>query len=223
MRKKLLITLMASVVLLFFSTNGFGQSCSLITHNSFTDFNGTKAAVPTSLWLHIDTKLDNTDLVNNGDFLLYTGGTITLNGISATPSVSNITIPNGEIVADNTVSKPVTSYNMGSNTWTTRVPPGFSSSDIFISGAVINSSTGFSITGSKSSVITGMFFSNRPFFKQSWFYGLAAYQPPFSYGDIGNPGQVASVGGGIQAGTPIPEEHFLVAGGSGGGGSNFTG
>jgi hypothetical protein len=36
-------------------------------------------------------------------------------------------------------------------------------------------------------------------------------------------GQVASVGGGIKAGTPITEEGNLVAGGSGGGGSNYTG
>ncbi len=137
--------------------------------------------------------------------------------------VSNVTIPNGTIVADNTVSTPVTSFDIGTNTWTTRVPPGYSSSDIFISGAIINSSTGFSVSSGNSSTISASFFSNKPSFSQSWFYGLAAYQPVFSYSNISGAGQVASIGGGVQAGTPIPEESFLVAGGSGGGGSNFTG
>jgi hypothetical protein len=224
MRKNLRISLLASVVFLLSFFFYVSQTSSLIKHNPFTDFNATpKPPTASSLWLNIHTKLDNTDLVNNGNFLLYTGGMISLNGIASTPSVTGDAIPSGIIVADNTVSKPTTSYDMGSNTWTTRVPPGYSSSDIFISGAIITSSTGFSITGSKSSIVTGMFFSNRPSFKQSWFYGIAAYQPPFSYSAIGSPGQVTSVGGGVQAGTPLPEKAFLVAGGSGGGGSNFTG
>lgn len=224
MRRLLPAFLTVMVMMLLFSSFRDEQNCALLTHNSFTDFNASpKPPTPTSLWLNIHTKLDNTDLVNNGDFLLFTGGTITLNGISSTPAVANVSIPDGKIIADNTVTKPVTSYDMGTNTWTTKVPPGYSTSDIFISGAIITSSTGFSITGSKSSTIKGFFFSNRPSFKQSWFYGLAAYQPPFSYSDISSAGQVTSVGGGIKAGTPVPEEQFLVAGGSGGGGSNFTG
>ena len=224
MRRHLPAFLAALVAALFFSSSGFGQDCTVFTHNPYTDFNATpNLPTPSSLWLNIHTKLSNTDLVSNGDFLLFTGGTITLNGISSTPAVTNVTIPSGRIVADNTVSSPVTSYDMGSNTWTTRVPPGFSSSDIFIEGAIITSSTGFKITGGKSSVVTGFFVSNRPSFKDSWFYGIGAYQPPFDYSGIDNPGQVTAVGGGIKAGTPIPEESFHVAGGSGGGGSNYTG
>jgi len=134
MRKNLPVVLMMSVALLFSSFFSFGQSCSLLTHNSFTNFNGTPhSPTASSLWLNIHTKLGNTNLVNNGDYLLFTGGTISLTGVTSTPAVTNVSIPNGMIVADNTVSKPVTSYDMGSNTWTTKVPPGFSTSDIFIS------------------------------------------------------------------------------------------
>jgi hypothetical protein len=221
--KKILPAILASVAFLFSSFYASSQNCSLLTHNAFTNFNGTRNASATSLWLNIHTKLDNTDLVNNGDYLLFTGGAITLTGVTATPMVTAVPIPDGKIIADNTVTKPITSYDLITNTWTTRVPPGFSTSDIFISGGIINSSTGFSVGGGKSSTITGYFYSNRPSFKQSWFYGLAAYQPPFSYSAVSSPGQVAAVGGGVQAGTPIPEEPYLVAGGSGGGGSNFTG
>ena len=224
MRKKLLVFLLGSAVLVFSSFQGFGQSCSMLTHNPFTNFNGTpKPPAPASLWLNIHTKLDNSDLTSNGDFLLFTGGTISLTGVTSTPMVSNVAIPDGMIVADNTVSKPVTTFDLVANKWTTRVPPGYSTSDIFISGAIINSSTGFAVSGGKSSIVSGQFFSNKSSFKQSWFYGLSAYEPEFSYSAISGPGQVASIGGGIQAGTPIPEEHDLVAGGSGGGGSNFTG
>jgi len=212
------------MVVLFSSSFCLGQNCAVLTHNPYTDFNSTpNYPAASSIWLHIDTKLANTDLVNNGDYLLFAGGTITLNGISSTPVVTNVPIPNGRIVADNTISIPITSYDMGSNTWTTRVPPGYSSSDIFISGAVITSSTGFKVGAGKSSVVSGSFASNRPSFSDSWFYGIGAYQPPFDYSAIGAPGQVTSIGGGNKAGTPLPEKPFLVAGGSGGGGSNFTG
>jgi hypothetical protein len=224
MRRHLLAYVLTSASALLFSAYCFGQSCAVLTHNPYTDFNSTpNYPTPSSIWVHIDTKLANTDLVNNGDFLLFSGGTITLNGISSTPAVTNVPIPNGKIVADNTVSTPITNYDMGSNTWTTRVPPGYSTSDIFISGAIITSSTGFKVGAGKSSVINGSFTSNRPSFSDSWFYGIGAYQPPFDYSAISAPGKVTAVGGGDKAGTPLPEKPFLVAGGSGGGGSNFTG
>lgn len=224
MRRHLLACFLVSVSVLLFSSYCFGQSCAVLTHNPYTDFNSTpNYPTPSSIWVHIDTKLANTNLVNNGDFLLFSGGTITLNGITSTPAVTNVAIPSGRIVADNTVSTPITSYDMGTNSWTTRVPPGYSTSDIFIAGAIITSSTGFKVGAGKNSVINGSFVSNRPSFSDSWFYGIAAYQPPFSYSAISAAGQVTSVGGGDKAGTPLPEKAFLVAGGSGGGGSNFTG
>ncbi|GGB20182.1 hypothetical protein GCM10011511_49900 [Puia dinghuensis] len=195
-----------------------------MTHNPFTNFNSTpNPGTAASAWLAIHTKLTNTDLTANGDFLLFSGGTISLTGVTSTPTVTNVAIPNGQIVADASVSTPVTTFDITTNTWTTRVPPGFSSSDIFISGAIINSSTGFSVSAGKESTVTGSFFSNKPSFSSSWFYGIGAYEPEFSYSAIAGAGQVSSVGGGVQAGTPIPEESHLVAGGSGGGGSNFTG
>ena len=214
-----------ALALVLYSAPAFSQTCPLLTHNPFTDFNSTpNPQGPTTLWVHIETKLANTNLTSNGDYLLFTGGTVTLTGITSTPMVSSVPVPNGKIIADNTVSQPVTTFDLISNTWITRVPLGYSSSDIFISAAIINSSTGFTVGAGKSSTVTGMFVSNKTSFKQSWIYGLATFRPEFAYSDVAGPGQVASVGsGGGQAGTPIPEKSGLVAGGSGGGGSNFTG
>ena len=60
--------------------------------------------------------------------------------------------------------------------------------------------------------------------KTDWFYGLAGYQPQFNYSSISGPNQVLPVAtSGQKAGTPTTQTGNLVAGGSGGGGSNFTG
>jgi len=196
-------------------------------HNPFTNFNNTPngVGVETSLWINIHTKIKTTDLQSNGDFIQINQAFITLNNVASTPSVNNTHIPDGIIIADATVTAPVTYFAESISTWVTKVPVGYSSSDIFISGGIINSSTGFSVSSGKSSVLSASWSSNKGAnLSSSWFYGLSCYQPQFSYSDIGGTGLVASVGGtGVKAGTPIPEQQYLVAGGSGGGGSNYTG
>ena len=62
-----------------------------------------------------------------------------------------------------------------------------------------------------------MFYCTKNFSDQ-WGYGLAAYQPQFSYGTISGPGQVQSINGTYRAGTPIPVVTTLV-----GGGNSYTG
>ena len=194
--------------------------CPTITHNPFTDFNTTKPSGAATLWLHINTKL-NGSLNTNGDCLLFTAGTLTLQGINA--SFTTAPIPNGKIVADNTVTTPVTTFDVTNNLWITKVPLGYSSSDIFISGAAIPSSSGFTVTSGKQTIISGSFVSNKSYYS-SWFYGLAAYQPTFTNANEAAPGSIASVGtNGRQAGTPFNQLGGLIPGGSGGGGSNFTG
>jgi hypothetical protein len=163
-------------------------------------------------------------LVAQGDYLLFTAGAVTFNNINSTPLINNFPIPDGKIIADNSVSSPVTSFDAANNIWITKVPVGYAStSDIFITGAIINSSNGFvKKNGNTSSVMSGMFFSNKNFSDQ-WAYGIAAYRPIFTYNNIGNAGQVASINGTYRAGTPIPIIANLVGGGSGGGGNNYTG
>jgi hypothetical protein len=52
---------------------------------------------------------------------------------------------------------------------------------------------------------------------------MAAYQPQFTYSQIGAPGAVISINGAYRAGTPTPILGNLVNGASGGGGNNYTG
>ena len=193
----------------------------LLTHNSFTNF-GSTTKTSTSLWLNITTKVSG-QLSADGDFLLFTGGSVTLNNITSSPSVSNLSMPRGKIIADRHASVPYTTYDLAKSIWITRVPVGFSStSDIFISGVIINSSNGFTKKNGANSVVKGMFYSDKSFTDQ-WAYAIAAYQPQFDYPVLADSGKVTSINGTYRAGTPVPLLNFLVNGGSGGGGNNYTG
>lgn len=165
----------------------------------------------------------NVTVTLNG-YLIFRAGGITFNGVTSYPTVTDQAIPNGRIVADNNVSSPITNFDVATNTWITRVPLGYAStSDIFITGAIINSSTGFVAINSKAnSVLKGMFYTNRTFSDQ-WSYAMGAYQPQFNYNAISAPGAVASINGTYRSGTPIPVRTFIVSGGTGNGGNNYTG
>jgi hypothetical protein len=199
----------------------------LLTPNTATNFGSTaNPNTPTSLWLNLTTKVSG-QLAVKGDYLIFRAGTIALNNINYTLAGSQA-IPNGKIIADN-IAAPITNFDAATNTWITKVPLGFAStSDIFITGAIINSSTGFAKKNNANTVVTGVMYSNK-FFKDQWTYASAAYQLPkptnyFTYAQVGGAGQVVAVNGTYRAGTPLPVIQYLVQGGSGGGGgNNYTG
>jgi hypothetical protein len=199
----------------------------LLTPNTATNFGSTaNPNTPTSLWLNLTTKVSG-QLAVNGDYLMFRAGTIAFNNINYS-LVGNQAIPNGKIVADNSVAVPITNFDATTNTWITKVPLGFAStSDIFITGAIINSSNGFAKKNNANTVVTGIMYSNK-FFKDQWTYATAAYQLPkptnyFTYAQVGNPGDVVAINGTYRAGTPLPVIKYLVQGGSGGGGNNYAG
>src|SRR6185295_4121176 len=124
-----------------------------VIHNDFSNFNSTTSSA-TSLWVNVHTELISTDLPNNGDSVVVYGGTITLTNITSSPMVTNQSVPKGKLVADNTVIAPATTFSSTNNTWTTRVPPGYASDDIFITGVIINSSNGFTSSAGKASTLS---------------------------------------------------------------------
>ncbi len=195
----------------------------LITHDATNFVSTSNPGTATSLWLNITVKVSG-QLATNGDYLIFRAGGITLNSITSNPIVTDLAIPNGKIIADNSVSSPKTNYDAATNTWITKVPLGYSStSDIFVTGAIINSSNGFAaINNNANSVLKGMFYSNKSFSDQ-WAYAMGAYQPPFGYNAIAAPGAVASVNGTYRAGTPTTVTAYIVAGGTGNGKNNYTG
>ena len=201
----------------------------LLTHSEFKNF-GNTSAVPTSLWFNMTTKVSG-QLTTPGDYLLFKSGFITFKNISSTPLVISQAIPDGRIEATNDpiTTPPITHFDAANNMWVTYVPKNFAStSDIFVTGAIINSSTGFiKIGGNTGSVLKGKFYSNKNFNDQ-WTYAIAAYQKPpeytyVTYDDIDGAGQVVAINGDYRAGTPLPIIQYLVQGASGGGGNNYTG
>jgi hypothetical protein len=195
----------------------------VITHNTLNNFSSTpKPNTDASMWMNVEVKVSG-QLTAPGDYLVFTGATVTFNNVTSTPTVSNLPIPAGKIVADPSVTSPKTYYDVTNKNWVTRVPVGFSStSDIFISGVIINSSTGFVAGKGANSVLKGIFLSNKSYSDQ-WSYAMAGYRPQFSYQTIADTGKVASMNGTYRAGTPIPVISTLVGGGSSGGGNNYTG
>jgi hypothetical protein len=201
----------------------------LLTHSPFKNFGNTTQS-PTSLWFNLVTKVSG-QLTAQGDSLLFRGGSITLNAILSNPLIKDSVLPDGIIIADNSVSTPVTSFDIVKGRWVTKVPVGYAStSDIFVTGAIINSSNGFiKQNGNTSSTVKGMFFSNRSFTDQ-WAYAMAAYQlpqtpvPPVyaTYSMIAAPGDIVSINGTYRAATPIPLIPYIVQGASGGG-TNYSG
>ena len=201
------------------TVNAPQPSCTDI-HAVYTTFNSSSpATTATTLWVNVHTKLTG-QLTSNGDFLLFNAGKITLVNVAA--SWSTATIPDGKIIADNTVSTPITYFDIPTSTWITKVPLNYSSSDIFISGAAISSTNGYIASSGKSSQVTASFYSNKTF-SSTWAYGLSAYQPTFTESDVAASGVVNAIANGTKAGTPTNQTGNLVSGGSGTGGTNYTG
>ena len=195
----------------------------LITHSPFKVFGNTSnPGAATSLWMSLTTKVSG-QLRTKGDFLLFKSGSITFTNIKSSPLIKDFALPAGKIIADN-VTVPFTVFDSVKNLWITKVPLGFSStSDLFVTGAIINSSNGFTKDSSNtSSVVKGIFYSNKNFGDQ-WTYAMAAYQPQFFYASITDSGKVTSTNGTYRTATPTTQLQNLVNGASGGGGNNYTG
>jgi len=210
-------------------------------HSPFKNF-GNTTQKPTSLWLNVVTKVSG-QLTQPGDYLLFNRSAVTFNFIASTPSISDFPIPDGKIIAVTPrtgVAYPRTYFDVDNNTWVTEVPVNFAStSDLFVTGAIINSSTGFQkLNGNTESVVIGKFYSSKTFSDQ-WAFAMAAYQlpqtpptPPEEYvtyqmladtTDISLLKGIASINGTYRAATPLPILNYLVQGASGGGGNNYTG
>jgi len=214
------------------------DSSCLLTRNAFNNFGSTPSPQkPTTLWVNVETKVSG-QLKTHGRYLLYTAGSITLNDIVATDPVTNTLIttkdlPDGMIIADQSVTAPTTHYDGAKKMWITRVPVGFSStSDLFISGGVINSKDGFvkkKNNANSSTILRGIFYCDTVFSDQ-WTYALATYRTPVPYAfdipSVSGEGQIVAINGAVasyRAGTPLPHLPYLVNGASGGGGNNYTG
>ena len=202
-------------------------SCSSCVADSHSPFNGfilsANPGYASTLWFNLHIQLSADQLAANGDYVLFSGGTLTFSGIGSSLD-STVALPGGEVIADNTVAVPSTTFNSSKNMWVTTVPLGYTSGDIFVSGAAITSSSGFTLSGATNATMLAGSWSSNKAFASEWWYGLACYQPTFSTASVGSVNADDGVPiVGLTSGTPSSETGGLVSGGSGNGGSNYTG
>jgi hypothetical protein len=222
------------------TANISADSCLQI-HSPFKNF-GNTTKKPTSLWLNVVTKVSG-QLTQPGDSLVFKRAAVTFNFIASTPVITDFHIPDGKIVAVTPrtgVTYPRTYWDTDHDSWVTEVPANYAStSDIFVTGAIINSDSGFiKLNGNTNTVVIGKFYTNKTFSDQ-WGYAIAAYQlrqtppsPPYEFvtyqmlgdtTDIPAKKGIVSINGTYRAATPLPILNSLVQGASGGGGNNYTG
>ncbi|HLX93148.1 MAG TPA: T9SS type A sorting domain-containing protein [Puia sp.] len=219
-KTKLTKILTASAICFFSIGFSHAQNAGLQIQADDTSFNASsRPGTPTTLWFNLHVEL-NGQLNADGDSLLFSGGTLSFSGIG-TSFGSSVSLPKGEIIADHAVLVPTTSFNSSSNTYVTKVPLSYKSSDLFISGDAITSTTGFALTGGyKATSLAGYFSSNKQSFTSAWFYGLTCYQPAFTNSNVGPINSASGIPfGNNPAGTPVNQMAGLVQGGSDHGGA----
>lgn len=214
------ILVLSALILMLFGSVRTQAQCGFYTQNAFSTFNNS-AIASNSLWVTVHVQLTG-QLSVNGDYILYTGGALNSYRITSTPTISNIPMVSGKIIADNTVSAPSTTYN--GTMWVTRVPVSYSNSNLFIAGTIINSSNGFTATSGKYTQLNGYFYTNKTSLNATWWYNMAVYQPQMSYSSISAANQVYPVLTSTKpAGTPSTLIANIKTGGSGTGGTNYIG
>ncbi|MDQ3277527.1 MAG: T9SS type A sorting domain-containing protein, partial [Bacteroidota bacterium] len=157
------------------------------------------------------------------------GGRLVLENITYENSSSPIFVPRGVVIATKAVTAPESKFDAKRGAFVTYVPVGFSSTaDIFITGVIINSKTGFKKDKNGGSVLSGIFRSNVAYNGQ-WNYAMAAYSATATSDYIqyqqlaGDKSIVAISNSTYKAGTPMPWIGRITIGGTGNGGSNYTG
>nr|MBA2745416.1 S8 family peptidase [Flavisolibacter sp.] len=221
------------------TTINISDNCPGLSPNVFNSFTDASAAngqnaPTTTMWVQVKIKL-NGQLNQVGQFIEYNGGAVSFNGITMEGATTR-NIPRGRIIAGAPSSPISSSFNMQTGMWNTIVPVNLNtSSDIFISGAIINSSIGFKKKKNtqSSTSVTGSFTSNVAI-TTKWLYSMAAYQVPsnpptsggtgFTYSSLSGPGAVIAVNSQpYGSGTPYPHISYVVAGGTGNGNGDYSG
>jgi hypothetical protein len=202
------------------------MNCPVLTHSRNNSFVNTPAS-PVSLWLNIQIKVRG-QLTKADDSVVFRGGKLVLENVAYENSTAGINVPRGVVIATPGITAPVSYYDATRGVFITKVPVGFSSTaDIFISGALVNSKTGFTKGKNSGSVLSGIFQSNVTYDAQ-WNYGMAAYLQKngnyVQYNQLQKEGDIAAMStSSYKAGSPIPWISQITYGGTGNGGSNYTG
>jgi hypothetical protein len=193
---------------------------SAITAN----FNGTDIPAGSTLWFN--SVLSPTGLsTTNPTSIFVTDASIqfTANGTNY-----NVDVPDSTIIYSPTATLATTTFDPGTNTWTTVIPLSVAGKNAFMQGVAFPVPAGGLPGGIKGVTWTGQFSTNLPGVNVQWQWAAAVYtQFSTNHAALGvkptDDNQASQYKNSDHAGTPENFKPFVTGGATGGGGSNFTG
>lgn len=215
---RLLAGLVAVVALMGFETEAHAGVTSVIG----SSFNGTAVPGGDTIWFNsvFDTGTPPTTPIT----IFVTNSTITINGKGVNETLS---VPNAAITFSPTATQATTTFDASTNTWDTTLPTSHLAGSQFLDGVGFKVPASGLPAGIDSVSWTGDFSATAPF-SLNWKWGAAAYSSFSSnYNALGikpvDDNSASQYMNSDHAGTPENFTSFVVAGATGGGGSNFTG
>lgn len=206
-----------------FSCTGLCECNS--TNNS--NFNGTQ--IPSGDYIWFNSNFSASGIPSAGTTLYFTNSTVTF---TAGGTQYTVPVPNGQVTFSTSVTCTTTTYDSTTNTWFTTVPVK-GDDEILMQDVAWLVPSGFGkVTGNV--VWNTTMSTNDSGVTANWKWGAAVYSEfTTDYNQLMvKPAHqsACAYGNGDHAGTPEgensagePWKHFVVGGGRGGGGSNFTG
>jgi hypothetical protein len=180
--------------------------------------NSTAIAAGSTIWFNSVLKLVGTAPTTPFTIFL-TNSTITVNS-------QTLNVPNAAITFDTTATQSTTTFNTGTNTWVTTLPSTSLSGNQFLNGFgyVVPAALA---SGMGSATWTAEFSATAPV-KLNWAFAGAVYTTFSTDNNALGVKPVDDNSSSIylnsdKAGTPENFKAFITGGGTGGGGSNFTG
>ena len=226
------ITMLASIAVLICAYSLMAQpqlTCSQSTNTS--NFNGTTIEANNFIWFNANFTASG--IPSTGATISFTNSTITFTA----DQFYTVTVPNAQITFDPNAVCASTTFDTGSNTWTTIVPLS-GSDEIFLAGVGFPVPAAFASAGGRvQGPVTwqGAFTSDTAGISVSWKWGAAVYKvfsadynllgvkPAHTNTCLYNNSDHAGTPEGVNPMSGLPFKHFVTGGARGGGGSNWTG
>jgi hypothetical protein len=196
-----------------------------------SNFNGTPIQPGNFIWFNANFTARG--IPSTGATISFTNSIITLTADQA----YTVNVPNAQITFDPNAVCSSTTFDTGTNTWTTTVPLA-GSDEIFLSGVAFPVPAGFSLADGHVQgpvVWQGSFTSATAGLSVAWKWGAAVYttfttnynalgvKPTHAQTCLYQNGDHAGTPEGVDSGSGRLFKEFVVGGARGGGGSNWTG
>ncbi|MFO0804330.1 MAG: carboxypeptidase-like regulatory domain-containing protein [Gemmataceae bacterium] len=187
------------------------------------DFNGTKIPAGDALWFSGAIAVSGLPKAAQATLHVENG----VIDFTASGVPYHVAVPNGVILFTPGANSASTSFDPTDSDWDVSVPTG-GTGDVFMSGVRLALPNGLP-GGIKNVTWTADFWSDTPNLTVNWKWAAAAYKPGIStdYNALNvkpvDNKDLSAYHNGDQSGTPEAFKSLVVGGGTGGGGTNFTG